>query len=386
MDAKTEFQLFLKEHEKEMFQLLEAMVIIQSGSRNKAGVDRVGELIRKRMISLGLRVEIHKQEQLGNHLVAASKGCGSNTKELLLVGHMDTVFPRETNFNFYREDNRHSYGPGVVDMKGGLVVGIYALEALSAAGFLDSMPVRFIFNSDEEIGSPSSGGLIRKAARNSAAAFLLEAGGLDGEIVTGRKGNISAHLGIKGKAGHAAFAGKTKASAILELAEKIIEIEALNDPDSGVSANVGVVAGGIGPNTVPDHAEARLDFRFVVPEDGNQLERAIRRIAGTTKVPGTSANLEIVSGRPPMPRSRENEKLFNMVKQCADSLNIPVKPELRQGVSDANLIADEGVPVLDGLGPIGAKDHSEDEYMVKASLAQRSLLLAAGLESCYRSL
>ena len=149
----------------------------------------------------------------------------SAKKQVLLVGHMDTVFPKETDFNWYKEDKENSYGPGVVDMKGGLVVGIYALMALDKLGLLQQIPLTFVFNSDEEIGSRSSVDLIQKEANSSAFAFVLEAGGLENEIVTGRKGNLTIELHIEGEAGHAAFATKNKPSAILEMAHKIIEFE-----------------------------------------------------------------------------------------------------------------------------------------------------------------
>ncbi len=146
---------------------------------------------------------------------------------------MDTVFAADTDFTAYREDDTQAYGPGVIDMKGGLVAGIFALKALSAVDLLKRIPLVFVFNSDEEVGSRRSLALIRKEARKSACAFVLEAGGLNGEVVTARKGNLSATLIVNGRAGHAAFAGADKASAILEMAYKTLAIEALNDPDRG---------------------------------------------------------------------------------------------------------------------------------------------------------
>ena len=175
---------------------------------------------------------------------------------------MDTVFPEDTDFNWYKEDRANSYGPGVADMKGGLVAGIFALKALIARGLLENIPVTFIFNSDEESGSGSSREIIRQEARNSAFAFVLECGGLNGEIATGRKGNLSIKLTVKGRAGHAAFAGPDKGSAILELARKTIEFESLNEPEKGISVNVGIFEGGIGSNTVAENAVANVDFRF----------------------------------------------------------------------------------------------------------------------------
>jgi glutamate carboxypeptidase len=271
-------------------------------------------------------------------------------------------------------------------MKGGLTAGIYALKALENADLLKEIPITFVFNSDEEIGSRTSETIIRREARKSLFAFVLECGGLEGEVVTGRKGNMSLTLDTFGKAGHAASAGKDKASAILSLAHKIISMETLNDPERKISVNVGKIAGGIGPNTVPDKATARIDVRYEHPADRRVLENKLTDCAKNIDVLGTKSHLEIVSGRPPMPQSNSNKKLYKIVKKIASQLNIQVQEEFRFGVSDANLIADEGTPVLDGLGPIGADDHSKNEYMIKKSLPERTLLLATALDACWKRL
>lgn len=375
---------WLKKNEKGMFSLLGEMIRIQSGSHNKAGVDKVSSLIESRMGRGAFTCTRHHEETLGDHLVVRSPEAGRSAGGILLTGHMDTVFPEDTTFNWYREEETICRGPGIVDMKGGLVAGIFALEALSACGLLEGMPVTFLFNSDEEIGSGGSRELIVEEAKRSDFAFVLECGGLSGEVVTGRKGNISIRVEAFGVAGHAAFAGKDKGSAILEMAKKTIAFEALNAPERGVSANVGTIEGGIGPNTVPAAAVARVDFRFVTKADYEMLKREIARIAETTTVPNTHSRFEITSERPPMPETEGNRKLFDIVDAVSGHLNIPVISEFRQGVSDANLIADAGTPVLDGLGPIGARDHSEEEYMVKESLLARTTLLACAIAVCWQ--
>lgn len=383
---------YIHDHEQEMLDLLEELVCIQSGSRNKKGVDRVGKRVRLEMEPLGFSCKFQQETDYGNHLIARSRGTdqspdqapnqGENQsliqdkKQILITGHMDTVFPMDTAFNYYWENEAQCYGPGVADMKGGLVVGIFALKALARTGLLGNSPICFIFNSDEEIGSPSSRGLIQREARKSRLAYVLEAGGLSGEIVTGRKGSLSVRLAVEGKAGHAAFAGRDKASAILELAHKTIAIEAMNQPGKGISANVGLTEGGIGPNTVAQHARAALDFRYLEPGHGVQLKAQLEKIAGLQTLAGTRTFLEIAGSRPPMPQTPANTRLYHQIQSLAQALEIPVKSELRSGVSDANLIAEQGIPVIDGLGPIGAKDHSEDEYIEKKSLFDRTLLFA----------
>ncbi|MBW1609046.1 MAG: M20 family metallopeptidase [Deltaproteobacteria bacterium] len=366
-----------------MFGLLEKMVLIQSGSTNKEGVDALGRFIKSTFQSNNVSCQVIEQDKYGNHLVVRSLCKGQFDTQILLVGHMDTVFPKDTGFNWYREGNTRCYGPGVIDMKGGLAAGIFALKALDNEKFLTQIPITFIFNSDEEIGSPSSKALVQQEAKKSIFAFVLETGGRNGEIVTGRKGNLSLELKIKGRAGHAAFAGKDKASAIVELAHKIIEFESLNNPHGGISVNVGRVNGGIGPNTVPEHASARIDFRFIKSPDKAYLEKKIAEITQKQNIQNTHSHFVILSGRPPMPVSEKNKKLFQAVQKTAKSIGLSVDEEFRAGVSDANLIAGENTPVVDGLGPIGAMDHSEDEYMIKESLLQRSALLANAIIECW---
>jgi len=377
---------YIDDHRLEMFGLLEELVCIQSGSKNKEGIDRVGRRIAFEMESMGFSCEFKKETKYGNHLIARSPGSGAGSgeeaggntdkKQILITGHMDTVFPVDTAFKFYKEDESRCFGPGVADMKGGLVVGIFALKALCHARLIRKNPITFIFNSDEEIGSPSSRGLIQGEAQKSRLAYVLEAGGLSGEIVTGRKGNMTVCLGVEGEAGHAAFAGLKKASAILELAHKTIAIEKLNDPQRGISANVGTIEGGIGSNTIAQHAKAFIDFRYINAGEDEILKTEIEKIAVCQTISGTHCRMIIDSSRQAMPQSPGNKGLFKKIKILAKELGISVVPELRQGVSDANTIAAAGIPVIDGLGPIGAKDHSEDEYIKKSSLHERAILFA----------
>ena len=381
----NDIKSFLTSREPDMFASLEEFVMIQSGSYHKAGIDATADAIVNTFQGLDVSTETVKQPLQGNHLVVRSSAQTSAHKQVLLVGHMDTVFPEDTDFNWYKSDNDKSYGPGVVDMKGGLVAGIYALKALDKLGLLKHIPITFVFNSDEEIGSRSSIDLIQKEANSSVFAFVLEAGGLQNQIVTGRKGNLTIELSIEGKAGHAAFASKDKPSAILEMAHKIIAFESLNNFDKGITINVGKIDGGIGPNTIPEFSNAQVDFRFVGPSDLKHLEERVSEIAGKIVVQGTRCRVDVITGRPPMQQSPGNRKLFEITADIANRIEYPVKEEFRFGVSDANFIADLNVPVLDGLGPIGARDHSRDEYMVKDSLLQRTLLLACSIIQCWRN-
>jgi len=370
--------------EQQMFALLRRMVLTQSGSHNKKGVDAIAALIRHALEGSCLKIDIIRREDYGDHLLASTPRASSGNRGILIVGHTDTVFPADTPFNWYREDEQHAYGPGIVDMKAGLVAGIFALKALEEQSLLDDIPIRFLFNSDEEIGSPSSARLIEQLAEKSFCAFVLECGGLEGGIVTGRKGRIGLQLDIEGEAGHAAFAGREKPSAVLELCHKTIALEALNGFAEGVTLNVGKIAGGIGPNTVAQQASAWIDIRYVEPGQKPKIWEQVERIAEKSWISGTQGRLSVSSERPPMPQTKGNKELFRTVQDIAKALNVEVTEEYRSGVSDANLIAARNVPVLDGLGPVGALDHSEKEYMLKHSLVERTKLFTLTLVEAWK--
>ncbi len=384
MDICRDIPDFVSSHEGQMFSLLRDMVLIQSGSRNKEGVDRVVRLISSFFKNTPLNVREVIQQEYGNHLIVSTSAADECERHILITGHTDTVFPPDTSFNWYREDEEKAYGPGVIDMKGGLVAGMFALKALISAGLDKTIPVRFLFNSDEEIGSPSSRNIIEELADRSIFGFVLECGSLDGSIVTGRKGKIGIRLTAEGGAGHAAFAGKVKPSAILGLAHKIIEVEALNDVKQGISFNVGKFEGGTAPNVVAKHALADVDVRYMIPEQREQVIRSIGKIADKKDVPGVESRFEIVSERPPMPQTEGNRRLYRLVRQVGKSLGLDIGDEFRSGVSDANLIAGRGIAVVDGLGPVGDFDHSEEEYMIKKSLPERCALLALSLIECWK--
>ena len=382
-DLPQSIRAFMQDNEKGMLTLLQELVLIQSGSGNKAGLARMADALAGIMPPV-MRLQRFSFEEHGDMLMAKTPNAAAGERQLLLLGHTDTVFPPDTDFHFYREDESSSYGPGVIDMKGGLVCSMYALLALEHFGLLEQIPVCMFCNSDEEIGSPASWDITCREADHSFAAFVMECGGSQNEIVTGRKGKSGYKLIVSGQSGHAAQAGADKPSAILELAHKIIALEALNDPPR-VSLNVGIVKGGIGPNTVPGQAEALIDIRYREEKDDKRLKAEMDRILGAPVVRGTACSLIYQSGRPSMPQSPSNETLFQMVQSQADLLGQRIRPEFRNGVSDANVVASRGVPVLDGMGPLGDFDHSEREYMLKSSLVERAGLLALSIWHCCRN-
>lgn len=370
-------------HMEDQLQLLQKLVLQSSYTEDKPGVDAVGHLMEEFLTKeCGLSVERHPEAHHGDNLVfktPAAKKDGASP--ILLVGHMDTVFPPGSEFNWFKDDGEKLFGPGVIDMKGGLVVAASSLQALHKTGLLNTIPITFICNSDEETGSLTSKAIIEKEASKSAIGLVYECGGLNGEIVTGRKGKTGYTLKVHGKAGHAAFAGKNKASAIHELALKIPQLEQLNDQKKQLVVNVGVIQGGMGPNTVAEYAEALIDTRFLTVADSKNTQEKIETITTACSVPDTHAELAITSGRLPMEQSHKNRQLYQVIAKAADRLGIKVCDELRSGVSDANTIAGCNIPVIDGLGPIGDCDHSDREYMVKSSLVEKTRLSIATLLS-----
>ncbi len=365
--------------EPEMLALLARIVEINSHTPNKAGNDAVGAVLAEALRGLGLEVQTVPRAEVGDILVArnaAALALPDGGRQVLLCGHMDTVFPESGGFTAFRDQGQTVVGPGVIDMKGGLVAGLYALGALRAQGLLDDMPVCFVCNSDEETGSYHSRELIMDQARRSVFALVFECAGPGGETTTGRKGKTTFRIAATGRAGHAGNLAADKPSAVLALAHLTIALEALNDPARGVSVNVGLVSGGVGPNTVAPRAEAVVECRFVRAEDGAALERAVSALAAAPAVSGTGFEVQVVPGRPPMEQSAANRRLLEAVALAGRELGVPVREDFRGGVSDANYIAHVGTPVLDGLGPAGEHDHSPREYMIKATLPRRAALAA----------
>ncbi len=382
---KNKLLSYLDGKEPEMFSLLQKLVLQRSYTNDPEDVNLVGNILRESLKNSGMCVETANSNGYGDHLIFKSSACFSSSGEqIMLVGHMDTVFPRDMGFDSYKEDDKKIYGPGVIDMKGGLVTAVYTIKALSHCGLLDTIPVVLFCNSEEEKGSPESKILLRKEAEKTVLALVFECGGMKGECVTGRKGKLGFTIKVKGKAGHAAFAGRDKASSILELSHKIIALEKLNDPAKQLIVNVGKVKGGIGPNTVAEDAVAQVDCRFVTPEDKDNCFAEIKKIVAENIVNGVSASYEIPSSRNVMQASKKNRKILKLFKENAALLHQSIGEEFRSGVSDANTLSGCGIPVLDGLGPIGKFDHSDKEYMIKKSLPERTRLTAITLFDLYQ--
>lgn len=378
----------LARRETDMFGLLHLLVNVNSYTANIGGCVEMADAMEEAFKEQGLTVERLAAPGAGDCLVARTKACAQATeggaKQIMLCGHMDTVFAPDSGFIACEERGDNVHGPGVIDMKGGLVAGLYALVALADAGALEGIPVAFVCNADEETGSAHSARIISAEAEKSAFALVFECGSLDNGVVTGRKGKATYRLEMLGEAGHAGNLGTAKSSAVLGLAHSVIALEELNDAETGNTVNVGLVSGGTGPNTVARKAEAMVDTRFMDAEAGRDLFLAARRAALAERVPGVTAELKIMSGRPAWERTKGNARLLEVAQTAGKALGMDVQDGFRGGVSDANLIGAIGVPCLDGMGPLGEFDHSDREYMVRESLAERAALAALTMAEAWR--
>jgi glutamate carboxypeptidase len=355
---------------------LATLVNVDCGTHNKAGVDRVGEWIGARCADWGWEVERLRQAEYGDCRIARLRGSGSG--RLMLIGHLDTVYPDGTAAaRPMRFEGAKILGPGVCDMKGGLLVGMYALRALQTVeGFNNFAEIIFFFNSEEEIGSPVSRAVYGPIGREMDAAIVLESARANGDIVSARKGSAEYKLMVKGKSAHAGVEPEKGANAVLELAYQIQALQQLNGIAPGVTVNPDVIGGGTKSNVIPDEAWALIDVRATDSDGAVTISRALANWPAQTTVPGTQVT---ISGRfsfAPMAKTPATAKLAQLAKEAARDLGFNINDMATGGASDANTVAGLGVPVIDGLGPVGGLDHSPDEYIEAASITPRVALAA----------
>lgn len=359
---------------------LAALVDLDCGTHNKAGVDAAGAIMRRHLEDLGFVVEIIPLEDYGDCL--AGRLAGNGQVRILLVGHLDTVYPDGTAAaRPMRIEGSRILGPGVCDMKAGLLAGVYAVKALQATGFTDFGEIAFFCNTDEEVGSPVSRRLYADVACEADVALVLEAARANGDIVSARKGGGTYHLRVTGRAAHAGVEPEKGVNAIVELAHHVQALHTLNDLRPGITINVGVIRGGTRSNVVPDLAEAEVDFRVVCREDVAVLDAAAHQAVATVHAPGTSTRISGGLEVPPMEKTPATAFLADLARQVAAELGFGLGDVSTGGTSDANFVAALGTPVLDGLGPIGGLDHSPNEYLELDSIVPRTALLAGLIQA-----
>jgi glutamate carboxypeptidase len=375
MSNETEITTWLATQRDAMVALLREMVDIDSGSYNKPGIDAVGAVVQRFMAEHRIPVEVVSQQRHGDCLRASvpwDGPAGNAGGHIMLMGHRDTVFPDgETRRRPFAVRDGIAYGPGVADMKAGLVMNCFILAAFARFGGAPA-PLLGLFTGDEEIGSPEGRAVIEHEARRARAVFNSEPGRVSGNVVTGRKGGVFSMFRITGKAAHSGGAFADGISAIEELARKIQTIHALTDLDRGITLNVGLVSGGQSVNTVAPWADGQIDVRYVQPEDKDDIMARIAAIIEHSYVPGTKAELTVRGEFLPLTQTPTAKKLFDVYVGAAADAGFKTDGEFTGGCADSGFTAAVGAPTICAVGPVGGKAHSPDEFLNLDSLVPRA--------------
>jgi glutamate carboxypeptidase len=374
-EAATAICDWLAAHRGEMLELLEAAVNIDSGSSHKRGADRMATLMESFLRGAGLRTQRHPLADHGDCVSGTLPG-SAGAPHVLLLGHMDTVFPAGTaQARPFRIHDGLAYGPGVADMKAGLVMHAFVARAFAeiAPG---TTPIHVLFTGDEEVASPSSRQITMEKARGARAVFNAEPGRPSGNVVTGRKGAFFIDFEVKGVAAHAGVAPEKGASAIEALARKVIELHQLNDRAAGLSTNVGTIRGGMTVNTVADHAQAQLDVRFPGSVDHEALHEKILRIICRESLCNTHAHVTREGVFLPLVASEAGQRLLAKYQESASKLDMKVEGEFTGGCADSGLTASVGAPTLCATGPVGGDVHTDREWLRVDTIVPRAQMLA----------
>ena len=357
---------------------LARLVDIDSGSYTPEGVNRIADFMADALTELGASVErvppdaVEGSTRFGDLVVGRLAGDGPR---VLLIGHMDTVFDAGTAAaRPFRIEGDRALGPGVTDMKAGLLAGLHAIGALHELGERPS--ITFVANPDEEIGSPFSTPHIRRLAPEHDATLVLECARANGDIVSARKGIADYHLVLTGRAAHAGVEPEKGRSAILEAAHQVLALDELNGRWPTVTVNTGVIHGGTRPNVVAERCELKVDVRAATADAFAAAADEVERLAATPTVDGVAIQLRRIAGHPPMERTEASSRLVATARAIAAEIGFDLRDAATGGASDANTTAALGVPTLDGLGPVGGDDHSVDEWLDVTSLGPRTTLLA----------
>lgn len=375
---------WLATQQDSMLGVLERMVNTDGGSYDKPGVDAVGAIVQEFMGERGIPVEVVPREKHGDCLKARVAGgealaSGNQRQSIVLMGHRDTVFPKgEPARRPFRIEGGIATGPGVADMKAGLVMNMFILAAFQQFGGAPG-PLLGLFTGDEEIGSPEGRAVIEATAREARVVFNSEPGRPNGGVVTGRKGGVFSVFDITGKAAHSGGNFEAGISAIGELAAKITAIHALTDLERGITLNVGLVSGGQSVNTVAPWAQGQIDLRYREPADRDEVMGRIHAIIARSFVPGTHATLTIRGEFLPLTQTPEAARLFEMYCAAAGESGLAITGEFSGGCADSGFTAAVGAPTICAVGPVGGKAHSPEEYLEVASLVPRAQAMARAI-------
>lgn len=370
---------FVDANREEMIDLWRNLVNIESGSYNKNGIDTIVNKLKNILESENFSIDILDFKNAGAALIGKSKYEG-NEKPICLTGHMDTVFKDGAlEKNPFTIKDGLVYGPGVIDMKGGIVALVYAIKALNSINY-KKRPIKVVLIGDEEVGHTNSNlsEVLPKEFKECYATFNLETGRIDNAIVTQRKGCASFILEVYGTAAHAGNDYEKGRNAILEIAHKIINIQNLTDIAEGTTLNVGIVTGGTAGNVVPEYAKATIDVRFLEESTLQEITEKLKKVVNKTYVADTKSKLTCEAIMHPMETIAGTKELFEILHKTSLELGLDEPyPKTVGGGSDASYSTIVGVPALCGMGVQGKYQHTDKEYGYLESLFERTKLLAS---------
>ena len=379
MNQKQMAFQFVDDRREEMVSLWQEVVNMESGPHEKQGIDAVGARFRKVLEEVGAAPRSVEFENAGNMLIAELGEQGSNPG-ILFLGHMDTAIAAGAIARqpFTIKDGK-AYGPGVLDMKGGIVAFLYAIKALNSVGY-NSRPIKVVLAGDEEVLHARSNApdVFIEEAKGYAAAFNTETGFVDNGIVVGRKGVARFMLEVKGVAAHAGNDPENGRSAILEIAHKIIEVQKLTDWEKGISFNVGVMLGGKTSTAVPDYAKIDIDVRYKDPDDLSWILEQLQAVGEKTYVDGTTTQVSFMEGIKPMKTTEGVLQLFELVKKTSEENGFGTPyAKYVGGASDSAYSILGGVPTVCSMGVKGGRNHSPEEFAIVETLFERAKLMIA---------
>jgi glutamate carboxypeptidase len=375
-EPHKQIQTDAEQYKAEALKLLERLVNIDSGSGYEPGLTQVRDIAVDELKQLGFSIELVPDTTANNsHVIATLKGTGK--AKILLMAHMDTVFKEGSAAErpFHIKDGR-AYGPGVMDDKGGIVAGIYALKVLKNQGFKDYAQITFLLDASEETGSEAASELIRKTAKGHDVTLNLEPGRPADGLVVWRKGSATAVVEVKGKAAHAGVAPELGRNAAMEAAHQILQLGKLGDEEKKTTINFTVIKAGDRTNVIPDQATAKADVRAALPEEFDRIEKDLARVSANKLIPETEVKTSLLRGLPPMPQTPESDKLVAIAQGIYGELGRKLTVEGSGGAADASLSAGVGTPTLDGFGIVGGNIHTPEEYAEVESVAPRIYLLS----------
>jgi glutamate carboxypeptidase len=382
-EKSQEMLAFLRSRRTAMLRLLKRFVMCESPTDSKPAVDRFGRVLAAEWKKRGVKIELLPQKRAGNHVrvvwpssLARQNGISARAGQILVLGHLDTVYGLGTIKKMpFRVTRERAFGPGIFDMKGGLVIALFAAEALARAKWLSRRRIVFLWTSDEETGSQSSREVIEREARRSMAVLVLEpANGPKGKLKTRRKAVGTVDLIVTGRAAHAGLDPAAGVNAVHELTLQAVRLMRLNNPRRGITVNPTIAQGGTRSNVIPAEALLTIDLRAETIGDMRRIERKLKTLRPI--LPGARVAVQGGFSRPPLERGA-SAALFSHAQEIAHQLGFSIDECLAGGGSDGNFTAALSVPTLDGLGAVGAAAHSPDEHVIISALPDRAALLAS---------